>query len=166
MEVYGEGFENYLEALFKPGGVFSSDRVKQGLEVLRFVRNIMPEGLKDRINEMPNVLYENVPPPKVTIIKIIKMMYTHSHLHIFMCRNVFILNQSLFKCCIFEFFFFQLSLAIKVFGNEIKFLRLNGVDEINEVIRSFDVYNIMQSFMNGRVRISLIRFTIIIFMVC
>ncbi|XP_025406452.1 uncharacterized protein LOC112680523 [Sipha flava] len=107
VEVYGEGFENYLEALFKPGGVFSPDRVRQGLEVLRFVRNIMPEGLKDRINELPNVLYENVPPPK-------------------------------------------LSLAIKVFGNEIKFLRLNGVDEINEVIRSFDVYNIMKSFMNGR----------------
>jgi hypothetical protein len=69
--------------------------------------------------------------------------------------------------CIPIFFFFQLSLAIKVFGNEIKFLRLNGVDEINEVIRSFDVYNIMKSFMNGRVRISLlIRFTIIILAGC
>jgi hypothetical protein len=74
VEVYGEGFENYLEALFKPGGVFSPDRVRQGLEVLRFVRNIMPEGLKDRINELPNVLYENVPPPKVTITNLIKFM--------------------------------------------------------------------------------------------
>jgi len=48
----------------------------------------------------------------------------------------------------------QISLAIKVFGNEVKYLRLNGVDEINKAIRSFDVYNIMKSFMNGRVNIS------------
>lgn len=65
MEVYAEGFENYLEALFKPGGVFSADRVRKGLEVLRFVRSIMPDSLKQRINELPNVLSENVPPPKV-----------------------------------------------------------------------------------------------------
>lgn len=50
----------------------------------------------------------------------------------------------------------QISLAIKVFGNEVTFLRLNGVDEINEAIRSFDVYNIMKSFMNGRVNISML----------
>jgi len=50
----------------------------------------------------------------------------------------------------------QISLAIKVFGNEVKFLRLNGVDEINNAIRSFDVYNIMKSFMNGRVNISVL----------
>lgn len=49
----------------------------------------------------------------------------------------------------------QISLAIKVFGNEVKFFRLNGVDEINDAIRSFDVYNIMKSFMNGRVKIYL-----------
>lgn len=65
--MYGEGFENYLEALFKPGGVFSPDRVRKGLELLRIVRNIMPQNLKDRISELPNVLYENVPPPKVAI---------------------------------------------------------------------------------------------------
>lgn len=50
----------------------------------------------------------------------------------------------------------QISLAIKIFGNEVKFLRLNGVDEINKAIRSFDVYNIMKSFMNGRVTISVL----------
>ncbi|XP_060856834.1 uncharacterized protein LOC132934536 [Metopolophium dirhodum] len=107
VEVYAEGFENYIEALFKPGGVFSSERVKKGLDVLRFVRSLIPETLKDRINELPNVVTDNVPPPKI-------------------------------------------SLAIKVFGNEVKYLRLNGVDEINKAIRSFDVYNIMKSFMNGR----------------
>lgn len=63
--MYAEGFENYLEALFKPGGVLSADRVKKGLEMLRLVRSIMPETLKERINELPNVLSENVPPPKV-----------------------------------------------------------------------------------------------------
>jgi len=63
--VYAEGFENYLEALFKPGGVFSADRVKKGLEMLRLVRSVIPESLKERINELPNVLSENVPPPKV-----------------------------------------------------------------------------------------------------
>lgn len=63
--MYAEGFENYVEALFKPGGVFSADRVKKGLEVLRFVRSIMPDNIKERINELPNVLSENVPPPKV-----------------------------------------------------------------------------------------------------
>lgn len=66
MEVYGEGFENYVEALFKPGGVFSADRVRKGIEMLRFARSILPESLKDRINELPNVLSENVPPPKVS----------------------------------------------------------------------------------------------------
>ncbi|VVC30431.1 Hypothetical protein CINCED_3A001550 [Cinara cedri] len=107
VEVYAEGFENYVEALFKPGGVFSADRVKKGMEVLRFVRSILPKTLKERIDELPNVISENVPPPKI-------------------------------------------SLAIKVFGNEVKFLRLNGVDEINKALRSFDVYNIMKSFMDGR----------------
>lgn len=65
MEVYAEGFENYVEALFKPGGVLSSERVKKGLDVLRFVRSLIPETLKDRINELPNVVTDNVPPPKV-----------------------------------------------------------------------------------------------------
>lgn len=63
--MYIEGLENYLEALFKPGGVFSAERVKKGLEMLRFVRSILPDSLKDRINQLPNVLSENVPPPKV-----------------------------------------------------------------------------------------------------
>lgn len=63
--MYAEGFENYLEALFKPGGIFSADRVQKGLEMLRFVRSILPDTLKERINELPNVLSENVPPPKV-----------------------------------------------------------------------------------------------------
>jgi len=65
VEVYAEGFENYIEALFKPGGVLSSERVKKGLDVLRFVRSLIPETLKDRINELPNVVTDNVPPPKV-----------------------------------------------------------------------------------------------------
>lgn len=65
MEVYLEGFENYLEALFKPGGIFSADRVQKGLEILRFVRNIIPDRFKDRINQLPNVVSDNVPPPKV-----------------------------------------------------------------------------------------------------
>lgn len=65
MEVYAEGFENYVEALFMPGGVFSADRVKKGMEVLRFVRSIIPQNLKERIDELPNVISENVPPPKV-----------------------------------------------------------------------------------------------------
>jgi len=72
VDVYAEGFENYLEALFKPGGVFSADRVKKGLEMLRAVRSVLPDSLKDRINELPNVLSENVPPPKVGKIQISK----------------------------------------------------------------------------------------------
>lgn len=66
MEIYTEGFENYLEVLFKPGGVFSADRVRKGMEMLRFVRSIIPENLMERINKLPNVLSENVPPPKVS----------------------------------------------------------------------------------------------------
>lgn len=63
--MYNEGLENYLEALFKPGGVFSADRVRKGMEMLRLVRSVLPESLKERINQLPNVLSENVPPPKV-----------------------------------------------------------------------------------------------------
>lgn len=63
--MYNEGLENYLEALFKPGGVFSADRVRKGMEMLRLVRSILPESLKERINQLPNVLSENVPSPKV-----------------------------------------------------------------------------------------------------
>ncbi|XP_050528812.1 uncharacterized protein LOC126898616 isoform X2 [Daktulosphaira vitifoliae] len=107
VEVYGEGLEFYLEALFKPGGVFSAEQVKKGLDMLRVVRSILPETLRDRINALPNILSENIPPPKI-------------------------------------------SMAFKLFGNEIKFLRLNGVDEINEAIKSFDIYNIMKNFMNGK----------------
>lgn len=65
--MYAEGFENYLEAIFKSGGVFSADRIRKGMEMLRFVRSLIPENLKERINELPNVLTENVPPPKVRV---------------------------------------------------------------------------------------------------
>lgn len=67
VEVYAEGFENYLEPLFKSGGVFSADHVQKGLEMFRFVRSVLPDSLKERINELPNVVSENVPPPKVSV---------------------------------------------------------------------------------------------------
>lgn len=73
--MYAEGFENYLEALFKPGGVLSADHVQKGLEMLRFVRNALPESFKERINELPNVVFENVPPPKVRTMFEISVIY-------------------------------------------------------------------------------------------
>lgn len=39
---------------------------------MRFVRSLIPETLKDRINELPNVVTDNVPPPKVGVYLIEK----------------------------------------------------------------------------------------------
>jgi glyceraldehyde-3-phosphate dehydrogenase/erythrose-4-phosphate dehydrogenase len=60
-----EGFEHYVESIFGTKGPLSSAAVKQGLEKLRVLRSA-PEGLKSKVDALPNVVDTNFNNPKVS----------------------------------------------------------------------------------------------------
>jgi hypothetical protein len=60
-----EGFEHYVETAFGPLGPLGSNKVKEGLEKLRFLRST-PEDLKSKVDALPNVVDTNFNDPKVS----------------------------------------------------------------------------------------------------
>lgn len=59
-----EGLERYTEYLFKADGPLGFESIKKGFNLLRFVRSLS-DGLKEKIDSLPNIIQKNFPPPKV-----------------------------------------------------------------------------------------------------
>lgn len=90
-----EGFEHYVESIFGAKGPLSSTKVKDGLEKLRFLRSI-PDGLKSKVDALPNVVDTNFDNPKVSTKTVISIFHEINCLSVyfsvsFLCLKTFII---------------------------------------------------------------------------
>ncbi|KAJ9580713.1 hypothetical protein L9F63_024109, partial [Diploptera punctata] len=101
-----EGFEHYVESIFGPKGPFSSNKVKEKLENLRFLRST-PDDLKSKVDELPNVIDTNFKEPK-------------------------------------------LSVGMKIFGNELRYHKFNGEEEVSAAWASINPVEKIKQLLSGQ----------------
>ncbi|PNF37376.1 hypothetical protein B7P43_G17198, partial [Cryptotermes secundus] len=101
-----EGFEHYVESIFGAKGPFSSTKVKDGLEKLRFLRSI-PDDLKSKVDAFPNVVDTNFDNPKASV-------------------------------------------AMKIFGNELRYYKFSGDEEIMAALNSINPIKNIKQLLSGK----------------
>lgn len=123
LEARIEGLEHMVESYFGPSGPFSATQVQKGLNNLgRIIRS--PDQDDYKLNDIPNVIDNDFKVPKVGLSE----------------RRA---NHSKSKL-------FQVSLGYKVFGNEIYYSSVTGIEEFVKLQNNLNPIKRLKDLMSGQ----------------